>query len=265
MGLVETEAIVLHTFKLAEADKIAVCMTEKAGLVRGVAHGARRMKSKFGASLEPFTLINLTYFEKEARELVTIKNTEILRSYFGSAESSEAIASMGYLVELVKEFATPHHADERLFRMLRACVESIANDAYRSQAIFAYCELWILKLTGFLPDFKICGGCGEHLKERTSSGAYITNEGIVWCTECYRGGGRLINEEVYGLLYATRALRPAKWSKAYSETSASNQQAISSISRGLIKRVLEKDVRGNHQTFQVMHIRHLSDKQNVSE
>jgi len=265
MGLVETEAIVLHTFKLAEADKIAVCMTEKAGLVRGVARGARRLKSKFGASLEPFTLINLTYFEKEARELVTIKNTEILRSYFGAAESSEVVASMGYLVELVKEFATPHLADERLFRMLRACVESLASTPHNAQAIFAYCELWILRLTGFLPDSKVCGGCRGHLKDRISSGAYITPEGIVWCAECYRGGGRFLSEEVYELLSSIRVLRPASWSEAYSETPAPGQQIASSISRGLIKRVLEKDIRGNHQSFQAIQPQRSADKQPVGE
>ena len=90
MGIVETKAVVIQTFKLADADKIAVCMTEKAGLIRGVARGARRLKSKFGASLEPFTLIRLTYFEKESRELVTIKESEILKSYFGAAKDSEA-------------------------------------------------------------------------------------------------------------------------------------------------------------------------------
>ena len=78
MGLVETQAIVLQTFKLADADKIVLCMTEKAGLVRGVARGARRLKSRFGASLEPSTLIQLTFFEKETRELVTIKSAEIV-------------------------------------------------------------------------------------------------------------------------------------------------------------------------------------------
>lgn len=260
MGLVETEAIVLHTFKLAEADKIAVCMTEKAGLVRGVARGARRLKSKFGASLEPFTLINLTYFEKEARELVTIKSTEILKSYFGTADSSEAIASMGYLVEIVKEFATPNLADERLFRMLRACVEALASDPLSSRAIFAYSELWILKLTGFLPDFKLCGGCREELKNKKKSGAYITPEGIVWCGECYRGGGRFLNGEVYNLLSSMRGLRPAIWSKTYTEKSANDQQTASEISRGLIKRVLEKDVRGTHQTFKAIRSQHLADK-----
>ncbi len=116
---------------------------------------------------------------------------------------------MGYLVELVKEFATPHHADERLFRMLRACVEALASEPHNSNAIFAYCELWILKLTGFLPDFNVCGGCRKALKDRSPSSVYITNEGLVWCGECYKGGGRSLNEEIYNLLSSISRLRPA--------------------------------------------------------
>ena len=60
MGLVETEAFVLRTYKLAEADKIVLCLTREAGLVRGVARGARRLKSRYGASLEPIADVTLT-------------------------------------------------------------------------------------------------------------------------------------------------------------------------------------------------------------
>ncbi len=61
MGLVETEAFVLRTYRLAEADKIVVCLTRDAGVVRGVARGARRLKSRFGAGLEPCTLVSLSF------------------------------------------------------------------------------------------------------------------------------------------------------------------------------------------------------------
>ena len=85
MALVQTEAIVLRTYNLAEADRIVLCLTRNAGLVRGVARGARRLKSRFGAALEPFTLISLTFHEKENRELVTLSQTEILKSHFDLA------------------------------------------------------------------------------------------------------------------------------------------------------------------------------------
>ena len=63
MGHVDSEAIVLRTYDLAEADKIVVCLTREAGVVRAVARGARRLKSRFGGGLEPFTLIRLSYYD----------------------------------------------------------------------------------------------------------------------------------------------------------------------------------------------------------
>src|SRR6266581_6160362 len=105
MGLVNTDAIVLRTYNLAEADRIAVCLTQSTGVVRAVAKGARRMKSRFGAALEPFTLIKLTFHEKENRELVTISAAEILKSHFNLAVEPEVSDALAYMGELVSEFA----------------------------------------------------------------------------------------------------------------------------------------------------------------
>ncbi|MCA1816240.1 MAG: DNA repair protein RecO, partial [Acidobacteria bacterium] len=60
MGLVEAEGIVLRNIKLGEADKTVTILSRHEGVVRGVAKGARRLKTRFGASLEPFTHIQLT-------------------------------------------------------------------------------------------------------------------------------------------------------------------------------------------------------------
>src|SRR5881628_1821277 len=127
MALVNTDAIVLRSYNLAEADRIVVCLTRSVGLVRAVARGARRMKSRFGAALEPFTLIRLSFYEKENRELVTMSSADILESHFdlsGQLEIGEVLAYMG---ELVSEFAPPHEPDERLFRMLAACVAVLSK------------------------------------------------------------------------------------------------------------------------------------------
>lgn len=242
MGLVETEAIVLHTHKLADADKIVVSLTERAGLVRGVARGARRLKSRFGASLEPFTLINLTFFEKETRELVTIKSAEIIRSYFGAAGDSDTVAALEQLVELVREFAPPHQADERLFRMLRACIEALAGGVDPAP-VFTYCELWVLRLTGFLPDMRACGGCGRKLREAAAGEIYFTQEGVLWCRECRAGGARSLKRGTYDLLNAARNLKPGEWALEYSSSPSETRQTASEIARGLVRRALEAEPR----------------------
>jgi DNA repair protein RecO (recombination protein O) len=243
MGLVETQAIVLQTYKLADADKIVLCMTEKAGLVRGVARGARRLKSKFGASLEPFTLIQLTFFEKETRELVTIKGAEIVKSYFGSAGNAEAFEGLVYLLELVREFAPPHQADERLFKMLRACVDFLARAPSESQAVSTYTELWTLKLTGFLPEFKACGLCGRALDDSFAGQRYISAEGVLWCEHCYAGGAQRLGREAYRLLSSTRRAGPQEWALEYAEADEESRRVVSETARRLVRRALEREPR----------------------
>ena len=102
MPLHDAQALVLRTYKLAEADKICVLLTRQSGKMRGVAYGARKMRSRFGSSLEPFTEIAVTYFEKEGRELVSISNADIVRSHFAEASKTvEAGAAMSYLADLL--------------------------------------------------------------------------------------------------------------------------------------------------------------------
>jgi DNA repair protein RecO (recombination protein O) len=249
MGLVETQAIVLQTYKLADADKIVLCMTEKAGLVRGVARGARRLKSRFGASLEPFTLIQLTFYEKETRELVTIKAAEIVKSYFGAAANAESFAGLVYLLELVKEFAPPHQADEKLFKMLRACVDFLAQTPARSQAVSAYTELWTLKLTGFLPEFKTCGHCSTSLEDSYEGQRYISPEGVLWCEHCGAGGAQRLGGEAYRLLSSTRRAGPSEWSEMFFDADEDSRRSVSETARRLVRRALEREPRtgrGSH-------------------
>ncbi|HEY8203712.1 MAG TPA: DNA repair protein RecO, partial [Pyrinomonadaceae bacterium] len=135
MNLVTTEAIVLRSYNLAEADRIVLCFTRSAGLIRGVAKGARRMKSRFGAALEPFTVIRLEFREKENRELVTISGAEIVKSHFDLAADIEVAEVLGYMAELIGEFAPPHEANEKLFRMVAACIEALAAEPSTSKVI----------------------------------------------------------------------------------------------------------------------------------
>ena len=62
MPLHTTDAYVLRTYALAEADKICIFLTRDMGKVRGVAHGARKMKSRFGSAGE--NLRRLSFYKE---------------------------------------------------------------------------------------------------------------------------------------------------------------------------------------------------------
>src|SRR5262245_54133610 len=218
MPLHETEAFVLRTFTIKEADKVCVFFTREAGKLRGVAHGARKLKSRFGASLEPFTEVSLVYFQKETKELVSISNCEILNSQFVEGMSSEMLGVMHYLAELVIEFIPDHEPNERVYRLIHATLETLRRigsptlvDAKERNeklpAIVRYFEIWMLKLAGFFPHWKNCGACEKDLTDQAT--VRLTNEGIPQCSACSGGRGEELRPIVWRTIHDVLTQSPA--------------------------------------------------------
>ncbi len=246
MGLIETEAVVLRSYNLAEADKIVVFLTRSAGVVRAVAHGARRLKSRFGASLEPLTLVHLSYYEKEGRELGSLRQIEITRSSFSLAQSAEAVAALSYMSELVLEFAPPHEPNEKLFRMVNATLHALKESPQDIQALVRYFEVWTLRLAGFLPDVKACAECRRAFTEKES--AYINAEGRLRCNLCVQGIGTQFSAEALGQLRLAQKLSPKDFAQKSRGISVRAQEEVAAFTQRLIGRALEREPRG-HATF----------------
>jgi DNA repair protein RecO (recombination protein O) len=198
MPLHETEAFVLRTFTLKEADKVCVFFTREAGKLRGVAHGARRLRSRYGASLEPFTEVALVYFQKENKELVSVSSCEIIRSQFYEGMSSEVLGVMHYLAELVIEFVPDHEPNGRVYQLIAAILKALRGSAKpQLLPIVRYFEIWMLKLAGFFPAWKQCTGCRRELMQEPA--VWLTKEGAPQCARC--GGG--FGEEVRAIEWRT--------------------------------------------------------------
>jgi DNA repair protein RecO (recombination protein O) len=237
MRLVTTDAIVLRSYNLAESDRIVVCLTRTSGLVRAVAKGARRMKSRFGAALEPFTVIKLSYNEKENRDLMTVSSAEILKSHFdlsASLESSEVLAYMG---EMVSEFAPPHETDERLFRMLSACVDALAEQRGCERTLTRYFEIWLLRLAGLFPDFRACAACGLALE--TAALTTIDAEMRPLCDNCSRTDASVLTPEAIKLIRVTHQLSPFEFVEQYALTDRQYAE-IGDLTHRLITRAIER-------------------------
>src|SRR5262245_3100606 len=146
MPVYKSEALILRTYKLAEADRIVVFLTRDRGKKRGVAKGARRPRSRYMGALEPMTRGEVAYFEREHRELVQLNYVEPMRSPL-LAQSAEALGHVGYFAELLDEWSPEAHADERLFRLGASMIEAIAGGA-PVEKLARYFEYWLLRLQG---------------------------------------------------------------------------------------------------------------------
>ena len=238
MGLTETEALVLRTYNLAEADKIVVCLTRTSGLVRGVARGSRRIKNRFGAALEPFTLLQLPYYQKENQELVSISNADILKSHFGLFRDPQILPALAYMGDLVVEFSPPHQTNDKLFRMVTACLEALNQTPQHLQSILRYFEIWILRLEGFLPDLRSCAECGLNFSEKET--VQVNHELALLCRTCAQGKGEVLSRGAYARICASQHESPHLFAHQSQDTSNRVQAEIAELTNRMIGRVLEK-------------------------
>ena len=206
--LVETEAIILRTYKLAEADKIVVALTRRAGVVRGVARGARRLRSRFGAGLEPPVVVDFAYFEKEGQELVSVKRAEVIRSYFDLARHRAAWEAAMYMSLLVGELIPANHPDERVFRLLRSCLDALSEVPGRWERVRRYFEIWLLRLSGLWPGMARCVRCG---REWGMSEDTVWDKGELVCLRC--GTGMRVQPTVRRAVGAALALGPLEFAE----------------------------------------------------
>jgi DNA repair protein RecO (recombination protein O) len=151
MPVYTSDALILRTYKLGEADRIVVFLTRDRGKKRGVAKGARRAKSRFTGATESLTRAGVAYYERELRDLVRINYIETQRSPLAMvarhAENASALGHAEYFAELIDEWAPEGHADERLYRLGSSVIDAFADGA-STERLARYFEFWLLRLQG---------------------------------------------------------------------------------------------------------------------
>ncbi len=181
MPLRETEAIVLRTYRLGEADKIASLFTRQWGRLRAVARGARRPKSRFGSAFEPLSYIRLWLFERENRDLLSINSAELLESFFEMQKEYGMQVAAQYIAEVSERYFPEREMNDRAFRLLLAVLRALKHGDEVDRPL-VYFDYWLLRLAGFLPDLKHCSACGRVLEEEP--GFYGPGSEGLRCSAC---------------------------------------------------------------------------------
>lgn len=208
MPVYTSDALILRTYKLGEADRIVVFLTRDRGKKRGVARGARRARSRFTGTLESLTRAGVAYYERELRDLVRINYIETQRSPLSvvarNAQDAAALGHAEYFAELIDEWAPEGHADERLYRLGSSVIDALADGA-PTDPLARYFEFWLLRLQGVYPQLSSCPECGGPF----DGGAVMPpREHHYVCARCSHGGGTSISLDALRFLRGAAAASP---------------------------------------------------------
>lgn len=193
MPLHESEAIILQSYPLGEADRLVSFLSRSMGRMRGVAAGARRPKSRFGSALERLSHIRIWFFERETRELVRISQCEMIESFLDAFSDYPSSVALALFSEITQAVLPDREAADANFRLLLLAAQTIKRTR-RPESALAYFALWTVKLGGWLPPLDRCGRCGAAVGQ--GEPIYITvRTSSVACTKCRAAGMRSISAD----------------------------------------------------------------------
>ncbi len=161
MSVLTSEAVVLRTWPVHEADLIVSFFTRDYGRMRGVAKSALKSRKRFGGALEPMTLARAWFAERPRQELVRLDQLEILRSPLSAPVDAARLAVLSFYAEVLDEALPDHDPHETIFRLLLSVLDQTTVE--QPWMPLTYFQLWMTRLMGLLPDIAHCTACGEAL------------------------------------------------------------------------------------------------------
>jgi DNA repair protein RecO (recombination protein O) len=196
----KTEAVVLRSFRLGEADRVLHLYTLERGRVGAVAKGVRKTKSRFGGRLEPLSHVELV-LHQGGGELQTVTGAELVRSHRAAREDPYRLGVGLVGAEAMLRLFPEQEANEQAFRALARFLDlldelapAVGRPAGHDPLVLSF-QLKLLWLSGYLPHVTSCAECGAE----TSLSGYSPRAGGAVCQACANGAQPLSRDGLLGI------------------------------------------------------------------
>ena len=121
-----TEAINLKSYNLNDADKIMVMYSKDNGLIKGVAKGIKKPKSKLGARMD--LLVANTLQLLKGRSMDTIIQAQTVNNFKKTREDFDKLMYSSYISELVMNFGEGSEAaSKEIYDLLYKALNRISD------------------------------------------------------------------------------------------------------------------------------------------
>src|SRR5215469_3339327 len=206
MAVTTSEAVVLRTWPVHEADLIVSFFTRDHGKIRGVAKAALKSRKRFGGALEPMTLARVWFVDRPRQELTRLDQLEIIRSPLSAPIDQPRLTVLSFFAEVLEEALPEHDPQETVFRLLVSVLEhttAVQSETVQPWMPLTYFSLWMTRLMGLLPDIARCTVCGEAL--RPAEVFFNIHADGLFCTLHRNGSANVLSADSWQL--AMRMLR----------------------------------------------------------
>ncbi len=186
--LIETQTIVLAGQKLGEADTLATFLTLERGLLKGVAKGARRLKSRFGSALQPFSYGLAIFFEQRPTVLRRVNHVDSIHSFRALREDLDVMTQAATMANATRRLLPEEQPSRETFTLLLHAFRALeaGEDGTRVVVLFL---LALLRAAGYQPRVDRCligtPACARTAGVRAGRWLVVPHLGGTVCEACW--------------------------------------------------------------------------------
>jgi DNA repair protein RecO (recombination protein O) len=221
----KTPALVLDIKDFGEADRIVTFLTSRFGKLKGIAKSAKKSQRRFGAALDLFSHVELSFFSKETLGLLRINSCHLLQNFPAIHHDLSRMAYASYLAELLNEMTAEGDRHPDLFEMSISFFSILDTSAPREDVLRLF-EMRLLNATGYRPALNHCVGCRRTWQKAENTWFCIAKGGLL-CEACVSGekkvypvspgtarllelAGTIAHDKLQRLVFSPRALAEAR-------------------------------------------------------
>ena len=157
-----TDAINLKSYNLSESDKIIVMYSKDKGLIKGVAKGCKKPKSKLGARMDLLVANKLMLYK--GRNLDTICEAQGLNAFKDTRKDMDKLFYSMYVSEIVHNFGIEGDpCSVEIYNLFYKALEKISSAKNKKEVLIGVIkfQLKIMQISGFGIELDSCLCCKE--------------------------------------------------------------------------------------------------------
>ncbi len=196
-----TDAINLKSYNLSEADKIMVMYSKDKGLIKCVAKGVKKPKSKLGARMDLLVANKLMLYK--GKNLDRICQADVLNTFNKTRRDMDKIFYSLYISEIVTNFGVEDDpCSKEVYELLYKALEKISEAETKEQILISVIkfQLKMMQISGFGIEFETCLCCGKHIQDDKMF--FSPALGGVVCSHCNKTLKTVMHKKIRDFLNA---------------------------------------------------------------
>jgi len=198
--LKRTEGIVLKTLPFGEADLIVTYITPDLGLLKLFAKSPRKIRSRFGSSLEPLTHAKISFWGKEDANLPKLTQSDIIHPFHKIRDTLPCFLKVSEIVEVTLHFVPERDVNKKVYSLILQTLQTfekslslapVSKDtstssikkgrgagSFYDDLLVSHYKVKFLKYLGYAPKLDACGRCGNN------GYFFYVSSGAIICESC---------------------------------------------------------------------------------